>query len=158
MKTTASPGPSTRLEPPRPAAARLAADAVQHWLAALAVVGCCLQVVFAALGFWGANAHPGNEAAARAAFEPHAVTGEMLGVLAIALLICGVIAHSNRKAWILPLVAAVLLEAVQGPLVGLGFGVSRYFGGLHALDGMVITALLVWLAYDRWQHRLGRRG
>lgn len=150
--TTASKSTPTHVGVKRIAPARIVADGVERWLAVAGVALCAVQFAFAGLGFWATAT--GGESAGRAAFEPHAIDGQVLQWIAIALLVCGVIARANKKAWIIPLVIAVLLWAVQGMLVGLGFGVSTYFGALHAFDGTVISAGFVWLAYDRWQHRL----
>lgn len=150
--TTASKSRPTHVRQGTVGAVRLVADGVQRWLAAAAVVLCAIQIAFAGSGFWATAT--GGEAAGRAAFEPHAINGEVLQWIAVALLVGGIIARANKKAWIIPLVVAVLLWGVQGLLVGLGFGVSTFFGALHAFDGTVITAGFVWLAYDRWQHRL----
>lgn len=136
--------------------ARIVADNAEFWLAVLGVVACVFQVALAALGFWGANAAGGTESATRAAFEPHGVLGQVLQYGAILTLIAGIVSRANKKTWILPAVLVILLWVVQGLLVGLGFEVNILFGGLHALDGMVITALFLWLAYDRRRHPLGR--
>ncbi|MGH7921905.1 MAG: hypothetical protein ACREQM_18465, partial [Candidatus Dormibacteraceae bacterium] len=134
---------------------RIAADATQRWLAILGAALCAIQVALAGLGFWGAAGAGMNQAAEKAAFAPHALNGQVLEWLAVVLLAAGIVARANRKAWIIPLLLGILLWVVQGLLVGLGFGVSQLFGALHALDGTLIAAGFVWLAYDRWQHRLG---
>lgn len=135
---------------------RVGADIAQRWFALLGVVLCALQIGFAALRFWQ-SLNPGDEAAGRAAFAPHAMTGEVLQYLAVLLLILGLISRPNLKAWIIPLVVAVLLFVVQGMLVGLGFGVSPWFGFMHAISGTVITAGFLWLMLDRWRHPLRSR-
>jgi len=144
-------------DPPAPHAVssgKHTVDVIARWLATAAVVACALQIAFAALGFWGAEEHPGDEAAGKAAFAPHAVNGYVLGALAVLLLVAGLITMADKKSWIVPLVLAVLIFVVQGMLVGLAFDHSRWFGGLHALIGTGICAGFAWLAYDRWQHRL----
>ncbi|HET7388055.1 MAG TPA: hypothetical protein VFJ19_15475 [Nocardioidaceae bacterium] len=133
---------------------RVGADVAQRWLSGLGLVLCALQVAFAALGFWGGYNNGGSRQATESAFEAHAINGQILGVIAVLLLIAGLVSRANHKAWAIPLVLAILLWAVQGLLVGLAFDSGRYFGFLHALDGMVITALFAWLLYDRVQHRL----
>ena len=152
--TTASKSTPTHVRERTVGAARLVADGVERWLAVAGVALCAIQFAFAGFGFWATAT--GGESAGRAAFGPHAIDGQVLQWITIALLVCGIIARANKKAWIIPLVLAVLLWGVQGVLVGLGFGVSTYFGALHAFDGTVISAGFVWLAYDRWQHRLAR--
>lgn len=136
---------------------RVTCDRLQRWGAVRGFVLCAVQIAFAALGFWQSSANAGDEAAGRAAFAPHAMTGEVLQYLAVLLLILGLVARSGRRSWVIPLVLAVLLFVVQGMLVGLGFGVSVWFGALHAFDGTIITAGFVWLAYDRWRRPLGGR-
>lgn len=133
---------------------RVVSDVAQRWFALLGVVLCALQIGFAALGFWSSQQNPGDEAAGRAAFAPHAFNGQLLEYLAVLLLILGLLSHANWKVWVIPLVAAVLLFVFQGMLVGLGFGVSVWFGFLHAINGTIITAGFVWLMIDRWRHPL----
>ena len=133
---------------------RAVIDVFQRWLAVVAVVLCAVQIGFAALGFWGGEAGGGTEAATRAAFAPHAANGQVLQYLAVLLLILGLFTMANWKAWVIPLVCAVLLFLVQGLLVGLGFEVNQWFGFLHAISGTVITAGFVWLMADRWRHPL----
>ncbi|WP_033371785.1 hypothetical protein [Humibacter albus] len=133
---------------------RIVADRVQRIGAIVGMAVCAVQVAFAAYGFWLGTEHAGDEAADRAAFVPHAVTGQVLQYLAVLLLICGLIAWAGWKSWVIPLVLAVLLFVVQGMLVGLGFGVNPWFGALHAFDGMVITGGFVWLTIDRVRHPL----
>jgi uncharacterized membrane protein YgdD (TMEM256/DUF423 family) len=84
------------------------------------------------------------------------MNGEVLQYLAVLLLILGLVARSGWKAWVIPLVLAVMLFTVQGILVGLGFDVNEWFGFLHAISGTVITAGFVWLMIDRWRHPLTR--
>ncbi|QAY60452.1 hypothetical protein ET475_10940 [Microbacterium protaetiae] len=133
---------------------RIGFDRAQRIGAIIGMALCALQVAFAAYGFWVSTQSGGDEAVGRAAFTMHTVTGEVLQYLAAALLVCGLLARSGWKCWVLPLVMAVLLFAVQGPLVGLGFGVSAWFGALHAFDGMLITAGFVWLGVDRMLYPL----
>ena len=132
------------------AAWRVVADVVQRWVATVGLVICGIQVAFAAYGFWVIQSHPGDEAFGRQAFASHALTGTVLSYLALAMLILGIISRADVKGWVVPLIAALLLFGVQGPLVGLGFGVNPWFGALHALDGMVITAGFAWIALSRW--------
>lgn len=89
-----------------------------------------------------------------AAFEPHAINGMILYALAVVLFILGVLSRANWKVWVLPIVLFLLLYFVQGLLVGLGFGVSKWFGFLHAVDGVLIIAGFAWLYFDRLRHPL----
>ncbi len=136
---------------------RVITDVVFKWVALLGLLLSLTQVTFAALGFWGAEENPGDQAWGMAAFEPHAITGMILYAVAAVLFLLGVLAMSGWKSWIIPLVLFALLYFVQGLLVGLGFGVSRWYGFLHAVDGVLIIAGFAWLYYDRLRHPLQAR-
>ncbi|WP_166982179.1 hypothetical protein [Paramicrobacterium fandaimingii] len=128
---------------------RIAIDRVYQWVALLGLVLALLQVAFAALGFWGAEEKPGDQAWGMAAFEPHTINGMVLYAVAAVLFILGLLSRANWKVWVVPLVLFVLLYGVQGMLVGLGFGVSKWFGFLHALNGTVIIAGFAWIYLNR---------
>lgn len=137
---------------------RVACDQIFTWVALLGLILSLLQVAFAALGFWGAEENPGDQAAGMAAFEPHAITGMILYGIAIVLLILGLLSRVNWTVWVIPIVLFLLLYFVQGILVGLGFGVNRWFGFLHAVDGILILIGFGWLFADRMRHPLRRQG
>lgn len=133
---------------------RVVCDTIFKWVALLGLVLSLLQVAFAALGFWGAEEKPGDQAWGMAAFEPHAVNGMILYGLAVVLLILGLLSRANWKAWVFPIVLFLLLYFVQGLLVGLGFEVSKWYGFLHAVDGILIIVGFGWLFGDRMRHPL----
>jgi hypothetical protein len=129
-------------------------DTVFKWVALLGLALSLLQVALAALGFWGAEEKPGDQAWGMAAFEPHAINGMILYTIAVVLFVLGLLARSGWKAWVIPVVLFALLYFVQGMLVGLGFGVSKWYGFLHAVDGLLIIAGFAWLYFDRMRHPL----
>ncbi len=131
---------------------RVVVDQVQKWVALLGLVLSLLQVAFAALGFWGAEEKPGDMEWGIAAFGPHLMNGMILYIIAAVLFVLGLLARSSWKAWVIPLVLFVLLYFVQGLLGGLGFGVSKWFGFLHAVDGLLIIGGYAWLYVDRLRH------
>lgn len=133
---------------------RVICDRIFKWVALLGLLDSLLQVAFAALGFWGAEEKPGDQAWGEAAFEPHAINGMILYAIAVLLFILGLLAMSGWKALVIPVVLFALLYFVQGMLVGLGFGVSKWFGFLHAVDGVLIIAGYAWLYFDRMRHPL----
>lgn len=148
--TTASPSQATR-----PVAGwRVVCDVLFKWIALIGLLLSLLQVPFAALGFWGAEEKPGDQAWGMAAFEWHSINAMVLYAIAIILLVLGVLSLANWKVWVLPIALFLLLYFVQGILVGLGFGLSRWYGFLHALDGVLIIALFAWLYFDRMRHPL----
>ncbi|WP_166999175.1 hypothetical protein [Paramicrobacterium fandaimingii] len=140
---------STESVPRHVAGWRTVIDRIYQWVALLGLVLALLQVAFAALGFWGAEEKPGDQAWGMAAFEPHAINGMVLYVIAAVLFILGLLSRANWKVWVVPLVLFILLYGVQGMLVGLGFGVSKWFGFLHALNGAVIIAGFAWVYLNR---------
>lgn len=148
--TTASP--SNTVKPV--AGWRVVCDVLFKWVALIGLLLGLLQVPFAALGFWGAEEKPGDQAWGMAAFEWHSINAMVLYAIAIILLVLGVLSLASWKVWVLPVVLFLLLYFVQGILVGLGFGVSRWYGFLHALDGVLIIALFAWLYFDRMRHPL----
>ncbi|SEB44929.1 Uncharacterized membrane protein YgdD, TMEM256/DUF423 family [Paramicrobacterium humi] len=133
---------------------RVVCDRILQWVALLGLVLALLQVAFAALGFWGAEEKPGDQAWGMAAFEPHAIDGQVLYIVAAVMFILGLLSRANWKVWVIPLVLFILLYFVQGLLVGLGFGISRWFGFLHAVDGVLIIAGFAWVFFDRLRHPL----
>lgn len=155
MSSTAVPTPSTGSTPV--AGWRVTFDVIQKWVALLGLLLSLLQVAFAALGFWGAEEKPGDQAWGMEAFGLHATNGMILYTIAAVLFVLGLLALSGWKAWVIPLVLFLLLFFVQGILVGLGFGESRWYGFLHALDGTLIIAGFAWLYFDRLRHPLKAR-
>lgn len=135
---------------------RIACDTIFRWVALLGSVLSILQVAFAALGFWGAEEKPGDQAWGMAAFEPHVINGMILYGIAAVLFVLGLLSMSGWPRWVVPLVLFVLLFWVQGLLVGLGFSESRWYGFLHAISGLVIIGGFGWLFGDRTRHPLGR--
>ena len=133
---------------------RVVLDIFLKWVALVGLILSLLQVAFAALGFWGAEEKPGDQAWGMAAFEPHAINGMILYTIALILLILGVLSRANWKVWVIPIVLFLLLYFVQGILVGLGFGVSKWYGFLHAVDGVLIIVGFAWLYFDRMRHPL----
>lgn len=155
MSSDVSPNVTpARTSPAQVAGWRVVCDVIFKWVALLGLLLTLLQVALAALGFWGAEEKPGDQAWGMAAFEPHAINGMILYSLAVVLLILGLLSRANWKVWVLPIVLFLLLYFVQGLLVGLGFGVSKWFGFLHAIDGVLILVGFAWLYFDRMRHPL----
>ncbi len=143
---------------PKPVAGwRVVCDVIFKWVALLGLVLSLLQVALAALGFWGAEEKPGDQAWGMAAFEPHGINGMILYSVAALLFVLGLLAMSGWKSWVIPLILFALLYFVQGLLVGLGFGVSKWYGFLHAVDGVLIILGFTWLYIDRLRHPLKTR-
>lgn len=126
----------------RQTGARRAADLAYGYLAALFVLGVLVQVYLAGIGIFGINS---AKVADATSLDPHRAWGTVLMVLSLILLIVALIARVSRVTVIGTFVLAVLVIVAQTALAAAGEN-SKWIGGLHALDGMVILLLSVWLA------------
>ena len=121
---------------------RRGADVAYGYLMALFVLGVLAQVFLAGVGVFGINA---RKVANASSFDPHRAWGSVLMVFAIVLLIVALAAWQSRGTVIGTFVLALLVVVAQAGLAAAGDS-NKWFGGLHALDGMVILLLSVWLA------------
>lgn len=121
---------------------RRGADVAYGYLAALFVLGVLVQVFLAGVGVFGINA---RKVANASSFDPHRAWGSVLMVFAIVLLIVALAAWQSRGTVIGTFVLALLVIVAQNGLAAAGDS-NKWFGGLHALDGMVILLLSLWLA------------
>jgi hypothetical protein len=133
----------------RRSGARGAVDAVYGYLAAFFVLGVLLQVFLAGVGVFGINA---TKVANATSLNLHREWGSVLMVISLVLLILALIAWASRGTVIGTFVLAVLVIVAQSGLAALGDS-NKWFGGLHALDGMVILLLSLWLAITAWRRR-----
>ena len=84
--------------------------------------------------------------------NPHRAWGTVLMVLSFILLILALIAWASRATVIGTFVLALLVIVAQTALAAAGEN-SKWIGGLHALDGMVILLLSLWLAITAGRRR-----
>jgi Family of unknown function (DUF6220) len=84
--------------------------------------------------------------------DPHRAWGTVLMVLSLILLIPALIAWASRATVIWTFVLALLVIVAQTALAAAGES-SKWTGGLHALDGMVILLLSLWLAITARRRR-----
>jgi hypothetical protein len=115
----------------------LALGMVQIFLAGLAVFSLDGQEVGA----------PGETA-----FDPHRSLGFAMGGVALIILILALVARRSARSMVLTAVMFLLAFLAQSFLADLG-GSDAFFGGLHALDGLVILGLAGYL-YG-WSRRHG---
>jgi hypothetical protein len=130
------------LTPGRRAGARRAVDVAYGYLAAFFVAGVLVQVYLAGIGIFGINS---AKVANATSLDPHGAWGTVLMVLSVILLILALVAWVSRVTVIWTFVLAVLVTAAQTALAAAGEN-NKWIGGLHALDGMVILLLSLWLA------------
>lgn len=133
----------------RRAGARRAVDVAYGYLAAFFVLGVLIQVYLAGIGIFGINS---TKVANATSLDPHRTWGTVLMVLSLILLIMALIAWASRTTVIWTFVLALLVVVAQTALAAAGEN-SKWIGGLHALDGMVILLLSLWLAITARRRR-----
>ncbi len=136
----------------RRSGARGVIDVIYSYLAAFFVLGVLAQVFLAGVGVFGINA---PEVANASSFDAHRAWGTVLMLIAFILLILALIAWASRGTVIGTLVLALLVIVAQSGLAAAGDS-NKWFGGLHALDGMVILLLSLWLAVTAWRRTRAR--
>jgi hypothetical protein len=128
-------------------------DAAYGYVAAFFVLGVLAQVFLAGIGIFGINA---TKVANATSLDPHRAWGTALMLISLIMLIMALVAWASRGTVIGTFVLALLVIAAQFALATAGES-NKWFGGLHALDGMVILLLSIWLAVAARQRRQARR-
>jgi hypothetical protein len=128
---------------------RRGADVAYGYLMALFVLGVLAQVFLAGVGVFGFNA---RKVADASSLDPHRAWGSVLMVFAIVLLIVALAAWQSRGTVLATFVLALLVVVAQNGLAAAGES-NKWIGGLHALDGMVILLLALWLAISARRRR-----
>src|SRR3954470_7495302 len=117
--------------------ARRGADTVFAYLAALLVLGVVVQFFLAGLGVFGLDGKSVQDASS---LDPHRALGNILGAVALLLLIAALVARSSKAAIWGSVALVILVAVVQVALAG-GGEHHDWLGGLHALDGVIILGL-----------------
>ena len=128
---------------------RRGADLAYGYLAAFFVLGVLFQVYLAGVGVFGINA---RKVANASSLNPHRAWGSVLMLLAIILLILALAAWQSLTVVLSTLLLAVLVTVAQVGLAAAGDS-NKWLGGAHALDGMIILLLSLWLAIAAWRRR-----
>jgi hypothetical protein len=128
---------------------RRGADLAYGYLAAFFVLGVLFQVYLAGVGVFGINA---RKVANASSLDPHRAWGSVLMLLAIILLILALAAWRSVAVVLSTLLLAVLVTVAQIGLAAAGDS-NKWLGGAHALDGMIILLLSLWLAIAAWRRR-----
>jgi hypothetical protein len=128
---------------------RRGADLAYGYLAAFFVLGVLFQVYLAGVGVFGINA---RKVANASSLNPHRAWGSVLMLLAIILLILALAAWQSVGVVLSTLLLAVLVTVAQVGLAAAGDS-NKWLGGAHALDGMIILLLSLWLAIAAWRRR-----
>ena len=121
---------------------RVAFRGYQWALAAFLLAGVA-QIFLAGLGVFRLQGH-GLVAGGDAAFAPHRALGFTMAGIALLILILAVTARPGARAIVLSAMLVLLTSFMQSLLAGLGDNHAIY-GGLHALDGLLILGIAGYL-------------
>ena len=132
---------------------RRGVDRAYGYLAGLFVVAVLVQVFLAGVGAFGDHA---AKIANAKSFDPHRALGTVLGIVAVVLFLAALAARASRATVIGAFLLATLTLVAQMALAGGGEN-NKWVGGIHALDGMLILVLSVWLAGSAHRREAIRR-
>jgi hypothetical protein len=122
-------------------------DTVYVYVSVLFFAGVLLQVFLAGVGVFGINA---TKVANASSFDAHRAWGFILMLASLVLLILALVAWQSVRTTVSAFVLALLTVIAQNVLAALGDS-NKWFGGLHALDGMLILLLSLWIAILGWR-------
>jgi hypothetical protein len=135
------------------AAWRRGVDQVYAHLSGLFVLAVLVQVFLAGVGVFGDHA---AQVANASSFDPHRALGTVLGVVAVVLFLVALAARESRRTVVGALLLAALAMAAQ-PALANGGDSNKWIGGFHAIDGMLILLISVWLAGTAHRREARRR-
>ena len=115
---------------------RRGALAGYRWLLLAFLLLGIVQIFLAGLGVFGLSGQKLG-AAGETAFGPHRSVGFAMGGIALLILVLALAARPGARAIILSTVLFLLTFLMQSVLASLA-DEHAFFGGLHALDGLVI--------------------
>jgi hypothetical protein len=107
-----------------------------HWTLGAFLVCGAVQVFLAGLGVFSRSGDPG--------IDPHRFFALVLAVVALVVVVLAVMAHAGARIIGLCALLFVLTFVVQSLLAMWG-GDNAWFGGLHALDGLLLIGLAGYL-------------
>jgi hypothetical protein len=122
-------------------------DTVYAYLSGLFFAGVLLQVFLAGVGVFGIN---NLKVANASSFNAHRAWGFILMLTSLVLLIVALVAWQSARTMISAFVLALLTVIAQNVLAALGDS-NKWVGGLHALDGMFILLLALWITVAGWR-------
>jgi hypothetical protein len=115
---------------------RRAARVGYRWLLLAFLLAVSVQIFLAGLGVFSLD--NGDRAGGGHAFSAHQDLGFAIGGASILLVVLAIAARPGRLALWLAVALAVQTNLLQSLLDGLA-GNTAVFGGLHALDGLLIA-------------------
>ena len=136
--------------PTRATALRRGAFLGYKWVLLIFLLAGVAQIFLAGLGVFRLQGH-GLVADGDTAFAPHRALGFTMAGIALLILVLAVTARPGARAIVLSAVLVLLTSFMQSLLAGLGDNHAIY-GGLHALDGLLILGIAAYL-YARTRQR-----
>ena len=118
--------------------ARRGAFLAYRWLLLAFLLAGCAQIFLAGLGVFSFGDH--DVAGGTSAFDAHKALGFALGGVAVIVLILAVIARPGALPVAASGVLVVQTTLLQSLLAGLADNTALY-GGLHALDGLLVLGI-----------------
>ena len=119
---TDAPAPAARVRPGGPLLP------VYRIVLALFLLAGAVQMFLAGFGVWGHD------------FGPHRILGFTLAGIAVVVLVLALLTRAGTRDVVLALVLVLLAGGAQSLLADAG-GSGAFWGGLHALDGLVILGI-----------------
>jgi hypothetical protein len=109
-------------------------------LSGLFILGIWVAFYLAGAGLFGLNHHNVTDINKQSVLDPHRIVGDILGLVALLMLIAVIVARPGRVL-LLGTILVLVLGAVGQPLFA-GIGEDhRWIGGLHVLNAGVILIL-----------------
>ena len=109
-----------------------------HWLLLAFLLAGCAQIFLAGLGVFSFGDH--DTAGGTGAFGAHRALGFALAGVAIIIFVLALIARAGVVPSVLSAVLIVQTALLQSLLAGLA-GNAALYGGLHALDGILVLGI-----------------
>ena len=116
-----------------------------HWTLGVFLVGGAVQIFLAGLGVFSSGDDPG--------IDPHRFFALVLAGIALVAVVLAALARAGGRAIGLSVLLFLLVFFAQGFLAAWGRDLSAWFGGLHALDGLIIIGLAGYLFGSSTQGR-----
>ncbi len=132
---------------------RARVDQFYAYLMAAFVVAVLVQVFLAGVGVFGDHS---VKVANASSFDPHRALGSVLGLVAVVLFLVALAARASRATVVGALILALATMAAQPALANAGDS-NKWVGGFHALDGMLILVVSVWLTGAAHRREAARR-
>jgi hypothetical protein len=121
-----------------------------HWAVLAFLLAGCAQIFLAGLGVFSFGDH--DVTGGTSAFNAHKTLGFTLAGVAIIIFVLALIARAGALQLVLCGVLVIQTSLLQSLLAGLADN-TALFGGLHALDGLLVLGIAGFLYATSRRHR-----